>query len=494
MTVSSLSRAATIAALMALPAFGQNLNAISRVRVDKFPGAIPPTNNYAGVWGVVGSDGKEYAAVPARTGTIFYDCTNPSAPVEKAFIPGPLPSGSTGYFWREANGYKGDYIYLSSEHGALQCVSMLTPATPALIGSFGGSAHTVTVDEGAKKLWASGGSYNGCGVFDLALSLTNPPRITNGGFSSPYVHDCYVLRGYGYFAQIFNGNFQIRNVATTVVNPPILSTTTTPGAFTHNVWTTDDDTIAVTADENQGGCLTVYDISNKAAPIKKSTWCSPGGATVHNVFIKERIAHFSSYTDGYWAIDISDPTTPVAIAHYDTTSEVGSDYRGCWGCYPYQPSGMIYLTDMQTGFWIVEPTAGVPLSYGAGSAGTGGFVPRVEHAGGPFKVGNTNFKFTAQNLRGGASCALVLGVGRATTPLLGVNLLVDLAQPYVVLSATASGTSGTGGAGSISIPVGIPNNPAFAMQKFDAQVLAIDPGSTGGFLSASPGWEAKIAP
>lgn len=494
MTHPSLYRAALAATLLSVPALAQNLNCVSRAHVDKFPGAVAPANNYAGIWGIVGNDGKEYAIVPARTGTVFYDANVATTPVEKAFIAGPSPGGTTGYMWREANGYKGDYIYLSSEHGALQCVSMLNPATPTLIGSFGSTAHTVTIDEGAKKLWASGGTYNGCGVFDLAASFTNPPRITNGGFSNPYCHDCYVIRGWGYFAQIFDGNFQIRNVANTVVNPPILSTVTTPGHFTHNVWTTDDDTIAVTADENQGGCLTVYDISNKALPVQKSTWCSPNGATVHNVFIKERIAHFSSYTDGYWAIDISDPTNPVAIAHYDTTTSVGSGYEGCWGCYPFQPSGVIYLSDMQNGFWIVEPTAGVPRPYGVGTAGTGGFVPRVEHAGGPFKVGNTNFKFTAQNLRGGASCALVLGIAKANTPVLGINLLVDVAQPNVVISATATGTSGVAGAGTLTIPVGIPNNAAFALANFDAQVIAIDPGSAGGILAASAGWEAKIAP
>jgi choice-of-anchor B domain-containing protein len=478
---------AAVLAVLIPCASAQNLNCNLRAHIDKFPGAVPPVNNYAGVWGLVANDSKEYAAVTARTGTIFYDCANPSAPVEKAFIAGPNPGASTGYFWREANGYRGDYFYLSSEHGSLQAISMANPSLPALVGTFGSYAHTVSVDVGAKKLWASGGNYNGCAVFDLASSFTNPTRVTNGGFSSPYVHDCYPIRGFGYFAEIFDGNFQIRNI-TNVVNPPVLSTVRTPGAFTHNVWTTDDDTIAVTADENHGGCLTVYDISNKALPVQKSTWCSPGGATVHNVFIKERIAHFSCYTDGYWAIDISDPTNPVAVAHYDTTTEVGNDYRGDWGCYPFQPSGVVYLTDMQTGFWIVEPTAGVPIAYGAGSAGTGGLVPLLEHAGGPFKVGNLGYKFSAQRLLPSSQAALVLGVARANVPLLGTNLLIDLTQTYVVIPGTTTSN------GTLVVAAGVPANPAFANAKITAQVFVADPNGPGGVLSASAGWECKIAP
>ena len=476
-----------LALLLASPALAQNLNCVMRSHVDKFPGAIAPTNNYAGVWGLVAKDGKEYVAVPARNGTIFYDCSNPAAPVEKAYITGPNPGGPNGYFWREANGYAGDYFYVSSEHGAIQVVSMATPSVPALIGSFGSQAHTVSVDVGAKKLWASGGNYNGCAVFDLAVSFTNPPRINNGGFSQPYVHDCYPIRGYGYFAQIFDGNFQIRNI-TNVVNPPVISTTRTPGAFTHNVWTNDDDTIAVTADETHGGCLAIYDITNKAAPVLKSTWCSPGGATVHNVFIKERVAHFSCYTDGYWAVDISDPTNPVTVARYDTSTEVGNDYRGCWGCYPFQPSGVIYLTDMQSGFWIVQPTAGVPLSYGAGAAGTGGLVPMLEHAGGPLKVGNANFRFTGQRMRAASPAALVLGVARASTPFLGITLLVDLGLPNLAISVTTSGT------GTASVPVAVPNVPALANAAIDAQWLVADPNGPAGVLAASPGWECRIAP
>ena len=491
MSPSLVMRAAAIAAALSLPVLAQNLNCKMLAHVDKFPGAVSPNNNYAGVWGYVGSNGKEYAVVPARTGTVFYDCSNPAAPVEIAFIPGP-GSGSTPYFWREANGYKSDYIYLSSEHGALQVVNVTNPGAPVLSGTFGGSAHTVTVDEGAKKLWASGGTYNGCGVFDLAVSFTNPPKI--GGFSNPYVHDCLPIRGYGYFAQIFDGNFQIRDISNPAGSLPVLSTTKTPGNFTHNVWVTDDDKIAITADENRGGCLAVYDIANKALPVLKSSWCSPNGATVHNVFIKGNVAHFSCYSDGYWAVDISVPTAPKPIAHYDTSNYSGNDYHGNWGCYPYQPSGVIYLSDMQSGFWIVEPTSGVPNLYGNGTAGKGGFQPTIDYAGGYAKVGNSTFQIAGQKMLGGAPALLVLGTGAANTPVFGINLLVDLALPNVLVSTTASGTAGAAGAGAAAVNVPIPNNPALALGVLYSQWVVVDAAAPGGLVSASRGMKVVISP
>src|SRR4029434_9354829 len=99
----------------------------------------------------------------------------------------------------------------------------------------------------------------------------------------------------------------------------------------------------VTTDENHGGCLTFYDVTNKSAPVQLSTFCSPSGATVHNAFILGKVCFLASYSAGFYAVDVSDPTTPRLICSYDTSPQTNNDYHGCWGCYPFQPSGNIYL-------------------------------------------------------------------------------------------------------------------------------------------------------
>lgn len=478
---SSLFARALAALTFAAALSAQAVNCRQLAHVDKFPGAQTPINNYAGIWGMVIA-GKEYAIVTARTGTIVYDCSDPQNPVERSFIPGP-GSSSQPYFWREANSF-GNYAYVSSEHGALQAVNLSNPSAP-VTNTFGGSAHTLSIDQGTGYLWASGGSSpgGGCRIFNLNTSPTVPPQI--GTYSAAYVHDCLPIRGYAYLAQISAGNMRILD-ARNVTNMPILSTTQTPGNFTHNVWVTDDDRIAVTADENRGGGLTVYDISNKSAPVQRATWFSPAGATVHNVFIKGSVAHFSSYSAGYYALDISNPTSPQLIASFDTSTYTGNNYHGCWGCYPFQPSGVIYLSDMQSGFWIVEPTSGVPLLYGNGTAGTSG-VPANDYKGGFAKVGNATFQLTGKKLRANAPVALILGAAEGSLPVLGIDLLVSLGAPFVIASATSDAN------GEVAFPTPIANDPGLANGTFFSQLIVADPAGPQG-LAASRGMKLTISP
>jgi hypothetical protein len=253
------------------------------------------------------------------------------------------------------------------------------------------------------------------------------------------------------------------------------------------VWVTDDDRIAVTCDENQGGCLTVYDVSNKAAPAQRSTWCSPHGATVHNVFLKSQVAHFSSYSAGYYAVDVSVPATPRLIASFDTTALGGNSYHGCWGCYPFQPSGVIYLSDMQTGFWIVEPTCGVARHYGAGTAGTGGQVPLLDYTGGYAQVARATFGLAGARIAPNAPVALVLGAAQASVNVLGITLLVDVGQPIVIVSGQADAQ------GNVNFAVPIPNQGALAHQTFHAQLISADAGAPQG-LAASRGFTVTICP
>jgi choice-of-anchor B domain-containing protein len=479
-SIQPLSLAAAAALLLVpLAAQGKNMRLLSTR--DKFPGAVAPNNNYAGIWGMV-VNGREIAIVPARTGTIIYDCTDPKNPIEKGFIPGPAP-GPSGYFWREAQSY-GNYAYVCSEHGACQVINLSNPDSPVLAGSFGSSMHTVSIDQGTGMLWGNGGAGRGCRIYNLKTNPVTPPLVTS--FSSPYVHDSLPIRGYVYLAQIFDGNMRIVDTSK-LPTLTTVSTTTTPGQFTHNVWVTDDDKLAITADENQGGCLTVYDISNKASPQQRATWCSPNGATVHNVFIKGKVAHFSSYSDGYWAVDLSNPTAPAAIGQYDTSPLSGSNYHGCWGCYPFQPSGVIYLSDMQKGFFIVEPECGVPLLYGAGTAGTGGLVPTIDYSGGFAKVGNGTYAITNTNVKASAPVALIVGVASANVPVLGINLLVDIVQPTLVFSGNANAQ------GIANFPIAIPPNASWAGVTYYAQSIVLDSGGPQN-LAATRGMRTTICP
>lgn len=481
MTFAPLLRAVAVVGTLVSFSASQNLNATSLARRDKYPGAASPTNNYAGIWGMV-VNGREIAVVPTRFGTVFYDCTNPSSPVELGDIPGP-GSSSMPYFWREANGY-GDHAYISSEHGPVQAISLASGA-PVLVRTFGPSSHSLSIDPSNGRLWTNGGSNpgGGCTVFDLVANPTNPPQVATYG--SAYVHDCQPNGDFTYLAQIFSGSVRIldaRNFPTLTV----ASTRTTPGAFTHNAWVNADATLMVTTDENHGGCLTFWDIRIKTAPIQLSTFCSPTGATVHNAFILGKVCFLSSYSAGFYAVDVSQPQTPRLICSFDTSPQTNNDYHGCWGCFPFQPSGNIYLSDMQTGFHVVVPTCGVPLQYGTATPGAGGRAPAVDYGGGFAQVNRTTFALEVADAAANAPLALFVGTASASTTAFGITINVDLLQPYVQLVA------GTDAQGRASLNVPVPNQASLAGGTIHAQAVVADAGPQG--LAASRGFRVTICP
>lgn len=474
----SFVRSAIVASLAAaLTAQGVNCRLLSTV--NPLTGATASKNNYAGMWGMV-VNGRELAILPARSGTFVYDCTNPSSPVLLGSVAGLAPS--TGTYWREATSL-GTYAYAASEHQAVQAIDVsVTP--PVLAGTFGARAHSIAIDPGTRRLWVNGGALNGARIYDVAASAINPPLLTS--YTGAYVHECFPSNGYTYLAQINNGNFRILD---TSAFPTLttLSTVTTPGAFTHNCWTNKDATVLVTTDENLGGCLTFYDIRLKNAPIQLSTWCSPAGATVHDAFIKGKVVLFSSYTAGFYAVDFSEPANPRLIASYDTNVRTGNGYTGCWGCYPFQPSGAVYLADMEYGLFVVEPTCGVPVQYGIGTAGTGGKTPAVDYAGGFAQVGRATFQLECTDMAPSAPLALFIGSGAASVPFLGVNVNIDLTLPYVQVLASANAQ------GRFNVNVPIPGQPGIAGATLFAQVITADPAGPQG-LAASQGFRVTICP
>jgi hypothetical protein len=106
-------------------------------------------------------------------------------------------------------------------------------------------------------------------------------------------------------------------------------------------------------------------------------------------------------------------------------------------------------------------------------------------------VGNATFEIAGRRMLGGAFCALAVGAAQADLPVAGIRLLVDPAQPLIVVSTTSSG-SGPGN-GSASVPVRIPNDSSLANASVYAQWIVRDAGAAAG-LAASKGSRITICP
>jgi hypothetical protein len=129
------------------------------------------------------------------------------------------------------------------------------------------------------------------------------------------------------------------------------------------------------------------------------------------------------------------------------------------------------------------------FNYGTGSAGSGGFTPRIFAVNGPANLGNSSFRIDGDRMLGGTVAALLIGAGKDDVAIGPLHILVDLSLPHVFFP-TAVGGSGPGG-GSASLGLPIPSDSAFAGLTFYAQWLVTDP---GGFsqLALSDGLQTEI--
>ena len=76
----------------------------------------------------------------------------------------------------------------------------------------------------------------------------------------------------------------------------------------------------------------------------------------HNPFIIGDLVYVSYYEDGVQVFDISDPMAPQQVAYFDTWLD-NTEYnttQGCWGVYPFLPSGRIIASDSSNGLFLLE--------------------------------------------------------------------------------------------------------------------------------------------
>jgi hypothetical protein len=52
--------------------------------------------------------------------------------------------------------------------------------------------------------------------------------------------------------------------------------------------------------------------------------------------------------------DASKPDNIIEVANYDTWPGANGDFNGCWGAYPFLPSGLTLATDRSTGLYVIE--------------------------------------------------------------------------------------------------------------------------------------------
>jgi choice-of-anchor B domain-containing protein len=309
-----------------------------------------PTNglggSYTDVYGVA-INGGEYAVIGSTMGTHIIDVSNPTQSYEAAFVPGAQQYSVThrDFFHMD------HYLYGVCDQGTstLQIIDISNlPNSVNVVydsDSLIATSHNMFIDTLNKKLYSTNGD-----VLDISNPIS-PNFLFNMGFSC---HDLYVDNDTGYFNCGGNG-LQIYEMTT---NSPqyVGSLTSYPHqGGNHSGWKKDN--IYTLADENHGYSLKMIDVSdlNNLQVIALFNSEVDSMSIPHNLIIRDNFVYVSYYHDGLQIFDITDPAAPIKAGYYDTyLPDNHNGFAGNWGVDPLLPSGIILVSDVQSGLFVLE--------------------------------------------------------------------------------------------------------------------------------------------
>lgn len=321
--------------------------------------------------------GREYALVGNLQGVAIVDVTNPDVPVNLQQVTG-LTSR-----WREIKIYR-NYAYVTTEAtgSGLQIFDLSTLPAAVMSRVYAGGdsiltniqrIHALHIDTakgfcylfgGNSVITPIGGSATNTDgvavVLDIKTDPWNPKFVgrspSTGNFNRNYIHDGYV-RGDTLFAgHVYQGIFAIIDFRDKKA-PVIVNTQTTPTSFNHNTWLSDDGKTLFTTDENTGSYLAAYDVStpNDIKFLDKIRTVGGTAPIVHNVHIINDFAVTSWYSEGITIVDVHRPENLIQVGQYDTYPLTGTGFVGCWGVYPFLPSGNLICSNITDSLYVLTP-------------------------------------------------------------------------------------------------------------------------------------------
>ncbi|HUF38236.1 MAG TPA: choice-of-anchor B family protein [Anaerolineales bacterium] len=365
-----------------------------------------PANVFGGfttadIWGWTDPEtGREYALVSHSMATSFVDVSDPVNPVLVGELLAPVPN----VLWRDVKVYK-DHAYIVGDgdfvlpHGiqvfdltqlrGLSGPPVVFEATARYLGV--GNTHNFAINEDTGTGFAVGS--NTCRGGLHMIDLNNPPTPTFlGCFSGDgYTHDVLCVIYHGPDAEHQGREICVASNEDTLTivdvtdkaNPVMLARQGYAGhGYTHQGDFTDDHAFFILGDEldemNNGHNTRSYlwDLTDLDAPVHFATYTGPSTSIDHNLFIVGDYVFESNYTSGLRILDNSEITVGVLteVAFFDThpASDVAG-FAGAWSSYPYFASGIVIVSNIEDGLYILKPDLpGFPAPPASDVQATGG--------------------------------------------------------------------------------------------------------------------------
>ena len=321
------------------------------------------------IWGYAHTDGTEYAIVGTRLNTRIYDLSDPTQPRQIIAIPGDETT------WRDMKSF-GEYVYVTADNASdgLLVIDMsqvaendslrfqfLNPEVTTVNGpQILESCHNIFIDENGFAYLAGCSVANKAIIFDLNVDPWNPPIVgVHGVTGADYAHDLMVMNDIMYSSEINVGRLAIFDV-TDKANIVELGSTQTSFNFTHNAWVSTDQNFVFTTDERGNAYVDAYDVSDPTNIVRLDVFqpaeTAGNGVIPHNTHFIDGFVATSWYTDGVVITDVSRPDNMIKTGSFDTFLGPDGGFNGCWGVFPYLPSGLLLANDIQTGLYVFNPT------------------------------------------------------------------------------------------------------------------------------------------
>ncbi len=341
-----------------------NMTRLGRWDDNSLPLAFAYDLQYSGCWGMA-LNGREYAVLGGAAHVLFFDITDPVHPE----LIGKFAGTSNNTLWREFKSYK-NRIYAVSDNTSEGLMIFDMQQAPDTIvrtywsNEFFNSAHTITLDTTSGRIYLNGTNVANSGllVLDVSQNPDKPEFVANVTLAGGYIHDSYVRHDTIYASSGYEGYYIFD--FTDPLHPDSLAQVVT-GGYNHNSWLNPEGTYAYYTEEiPDGRPIHIVDLQSLGVDgleiagtfFDQLLNVDSVKAIAHNVYIKDHLLFDSQYEDGLLVYDISNPTQPVLVAHYDTHPENTKyhKYYGNWGNYPWLPSGTIIAGDMQNGLQLLK--------------------------------------------------------------------------------------------------------------------------------------------
>ncbi len=326
--------------------------------------------------------GDEIAIIGRTNGTAFVDVSDP----ENVVYLGNLPSHSGTSSWRDIKTFA-DYAFIVADgqpHG-IQVFDLTQlrgisnpPVTFSATAHYDeiGNSHNIVINEDTGFAYAVGSNACSGGLYMVDVNTPTTPTFAGCFSADGYTHDAQCVIYSGPDTQHTGKEicFASNEDTLTIVdvsnksNPIQLSRVdyTQPGNshYAHQGWLTEDQQYFVFDDEfdemGQGHNTRTYvwDVADLDAPSLNGFTDAAGSSVDHNQYIRGNHTYQANYARGLRILELTDlPNAALTeVGFFDTYPESdGNNFDGAWSTYPFFASGIVLVSDINRGLFILRP-------------------------------------------------------------------------------------------------------------------------------------------